>query len=56
MICSRILKYFIFSVCKTFSVEPPHLDLEYLELSEPVLVKKTGDIFDDVKFYRKPFR
>ena len=44
------------SVTEVFSVVPPHLDLEYLEISEPVKIKKTGDIFDDVRFYRKPFR
>ena len=44
------------SVTDVFKVEPPHLDLEYLELNQQIMTKKSGDIFDDVKFYRKPFR
>ena len=43
-------------VTEVFSVEPPHLDLAYLELQDPGHVKKTGDIFDDVKFFRKSYR
>ena len=43
-------------VTEVFSVEPPHLDLAYLELQEPGHVKKSGDIFDDVKFFRKSYR
>ena len=37
-------------------MEPPHLDLEYLEIREPIKTKKTGDIFDDVRHFRKPFK
>ena len=43
-------------VTEVFSVEPPHLDLAYLELQDPGHVKKSGDIFDDVKFFRKSYR
>ena len=43
-------------VTEVFNVEPPQLDLAYLELNEAPIVKKTGDIFDDVKFFRKSYR
>jgi len=52
----KLSPYVKYLVCEIFCVEPPQLDLDYLEIKDPVSVKKTGDIFDDVKFYRKPFR
>ena len=47
---------FLLAVTELFHVEPPQLDLAYLELNEAPMVKKTGDIFDDVKFFRKTYR
>ena len=40
-------------VSGVFIVAPPQLDLDYLEIGPPVLMKKGGDIFDDVRHYRK---
>ena len=40
-------------VTGVFLVDPPQLDLEYLELNPPANIKKGGDIFDDVRHYRR---
>ena len=40
-------------VTAVFLVDPPQLDLEYLEMDPPATVKKGGDIFDDVRHYRR---
>lgn len=46
----------VLTVTEVFNVEPPQLDLDYLETDITPIVKKTGDIFDDVKFFRRSFR
>ena len=51
-----LLTVSFFAVTELFHVEPPQLDLAYLELNEAPMAKKTGDIFDDVKFFRKTYR
>jgi hypothetical protein len=45
-------KYVQGLVLGRFAVDPPQLDLDYLEMNQPVVVKKGGDIFDDVRHYR----